>query len=153
MMDGAASSKPGWVLALSGVRFAVLRAQQDLACPIGNDATILRSVCEAIWWLCCCDEILEQTHGDIYRKYREKDGLGEQMAALRWARNRITHQEAHWALIRPPLHWNEAGMIPTHPSRNAGYDAYRDHLEGREIFEPIEQQCTWMKNYAMQFPW
>lgn len=136
------------MLCISGAQFALQRAEADLGQGVaGNDADALRSVCEAAWWISAVDEMLRTAHNRMYTDARSTSGKSDEIKGLRWVRNRITHQDAHWTVVASPFVWaNEAG-IPKGINDN-GRAEYQIGLQGRNVIGSIREVLGWIETFA-----
>jgi len=156
MTEHTSTSKPGWLLCLSGANFAISRTQECLDRGIGgNDAEALRGTCEAIWWIVAAEEMLLDAHDRMYRTARADAGWDEVMSGLRWARNRITHQESQWKIIEPPFNWANEQNVPQPliVRHDRGRDNYRRCLQGRPVIARLREMVNFLREYAMKFRW
>lgn len=126
---------------------------------------------EAGFWICVCDEgfedVLVSQDGTAYVGRRDADSDGKYIPAIRWARNRMTHQrwislEKHygteldsWVLGKGVLgtvdHMKWAGTmnIPARPKRDRGRDTYEGAMMSRPIKHAMESARSWLVGRAL----
>ena len=142
-------------------RFLAATHSEDVAWAAGA---------EAGFWICVCDEgfkdVLVSPDGTTYGSRRDADSAGKFIPAIRWARNRMTHQrwisvEKHhgteldsWGLDKGALgsadHMKWAGTVntPAIANRDRGRDIYEDAMMNRPIRYAIESARSWLVGRA-----
>ena len=94
-------------------------------------------------------------HDRMYKTARAGAGWDEVMWGLRWARNRITHQESQWKIIEPPFNWANEEKVPPPPSaeHDRGREDYRQCLQGKPVLAQLREIVNFLQEYAMKFSW
>lgn len=125
---------------------------------------------EAGFWICVCDEgfedVLDSLDGTTYASRRDADSDGKYIPAIRWARNRMTHQRwislekhygtelDHWVLDKGVLgtvdhmKWAAAANIPARPKRDHGRGTYETTMASCPIGYAIESARSWLVGRA-----
>ena len=147
---------PVWLLSHSGAMFALDRVEAEFQSDNGSDAGALRATCEAIWWICNLDEVLNNgEHSSDYSNFRERQNIESLIAGIRWARNRITHQPAHWKIAEPPFLWADAASIPmsNNPKHNHGVEQYKTNCEGKPVIQTLRIPLNPILEFCSKFHW
>jgi len=123
------------------------------------------SAAETVWWICAIDEQLNggsTRNNTDYARARNDDEMGRYIPALRWLRNRHTHQlpittdEDRTPFFPPPgadyvLHvgsgftWRATQEIRTDPDHDHGSDAYHKLVAGMKTSIALARACDWLE--------
>lgn len=141
--------------AIIGLRDAFKRCMDAYRDLIPNHAIAGVSVAEFVFWACALDERLSETDRAAYEARRDGDQHGQVLAALRFTRDRHTHQVAITTsleftferssdsdspdLLQLKTRWRPldgitkpTGHFATTHGYRTGLAAYKEHLEGQK---------------------
>lgn len=126
---------------------------------------------ETGFWICVCDDgfndLLISPDETTYKDMRDGDGNGKYIPAIRWARNRMTHQrwiglEKHygtevgsWVVGKGVLgtsdhmKWATTTNVPEDPRREWGRATYEKSMMGKPIKHAIESARAWLVGPAL----
>ncbi|ACU77740.1 hypothetical protein Caci_8927 [Catenulispora acidiphila DSM 44928] len=153
------------VLALEGFRQAAARYQ--VAVDASEDAAVVFTpLAEALMWAISIDETFFKVDDQPYRDARDGDADGRYLQALRYARNRCTHQLALVAErkglappFRPPItlgllfRWRPVSELPPPDPRfrdPRGETAYDELLAKNPADQAIVHADAWFVRWSAQ---
>lgn len=151
-------SKPGILLGYTGLFSAIKRlekveAERNIKKNDLNDGELVRTCCEALFWLFAVNEdfeilIEEKYNQSIFDWWRRKGRLGKKMNAFRLIRNRVTHSYKHyweiidvesslWNDISPPTNSELTGIASQYVSQQ--YSDYNETIKGTNLTLPLKE--------------
>ena len=152
------------------LRGLILAADRFIAAT-HNEEEAWAAGAEAGFWICVCDEgfeaVLDSLDGTSYASRRDGDSDGRYIPAIRWARNRMTHQRwislekhygtelGHWVLDKGVLgtvdhmKWATTENIPREAKREWGRATYEASMAGRPIKYAVECARDWLVGPAL----
>ena len=163
-------SRPGIILAFSGLHFAIKRLEEaqgeHKAKPSSTtESKVVRAGCETLFWLFSLNEdfaalIRDKANIDIHSWWKQSGIAGRQMNGLRLIRNRITHAYTYywqvwdlgtmtWSKIDPPT----PDELLHSPSKHlpGQFADYQSTLVGQDIVNSLKGVAQIVLNEAVKY--
>ncbi len=149
----------GWDLVSWTIIATNAAADRLLAVSWHDPHRAFAATCEVLWWISNTDELLERKLGDAYAEARKLQHVGDQLAGLRYARNRLTHKLDILEPVEPggnardagygtPGYWKWRYLPAEGRSGNPGELEYRTYVAGHRVQSILTMVLTFLRTQA-----
>jgi hypothetical protein len=149
----------GWDLVDWTVMATNAAADRLIAISWHDPHLAFAATCEVLWWISILDELLERRLGSPYIEERKEHHIGDQLAGLRYARNRLTHKLDILEPVEPggnlkdaafgtPGYWKWCPLPAEGRTGNPGESEYGRLIAGHTIQSILTMVLTFLRSQA-----